>query len=121
MAQCRRCLERGKLWGGGDARCAFESGFFSGENWNCATANALRETAIGDITAHSDDQWAAVLANGRSDGRFLILGWYKNRGNTEFMALLDGNNTKTLSLWRAELFLGDHADEEDDDADSHLG
>lgn len=84
---CQMCEERGKTWAGDDPRCAFKTGRFSSDNWNCATMNALRDAAEGgDLKRWSEDQWFALLV---ADGRALALSWYKRRGRTEVCMLLE--------------------------------
>lgn len=107
---CQMCRERGKTWEGADPQCAFEGGKFSRENWNCATANAIRDicepfnTLVTDGVTHTycDDQHYGTirvydLFDGDSveyqqaDGPMplaLWVTWYKNRGRTESMWVL---------------------------------
>ena len=100
---CRRCLERGKTTDRTDPKCAFESGTFSPDNWDCGTMNALRER--GEKTrSYCEDQSAALVPIFR-EGRYIILGWYKNRGKTEYAGVLDEEEIKPLSLEDAELAL----------------
>lgn len=41
--KCKLCTEQGQPVNfGSQVRCAFESGEFSSDNWNCATACAIR-------------------------------------------------------------------------------
>lgn len=93
---CPRCIERGKPPNfGSDPRCAFSSGFFSGENWNCATANCLRSIARGDegiqgirsVHFWADDYNGAMIS---TDEEIIHLGWYKNRGKTDGIFFGDG-------------------------------
>lgn len=72
-------------------RCGFDKDdVFQSNNWNCLTLTSLRESAhIAEVVSFKDDQAASALPNyARDDGSFLILGWYKDRGRTEFAGLL---------------------------------
>lgn len=99
---CKMCQQRVKDWEGDDPQCAFVGSFFVSDNWNCATANAVRdisgpawEPPENDLVfaRRYDDQSAAYISvphieleSGPADG--LFVGWYKNRGRTESMWLL---------------------------------
>lgn len=99
---CRLCLERGKTWKGEDPKCAFPSGVFESDNWNCATMNKLREISHPSAV-YSNDQWCKVIPT--LGGEFVILGWYKERGRTEYATLLDSDTTHALLLTTAELVI----------------
>jgi len=110
---CRMCNERGKTWSGSAPRCAFQNdGVFSKDNWNCATCNAIRDLISQDdederplSISHlwADDQNYAIIDsgyinNGGDDGpedmgtRFsgpLYVEWYKHRGATDRMFIMD--------------------------------
>ncbi len=106
-ARCPRCIAEYGVIGrpeyfGSDPQCAFASGVFNGENWNCATANALRDRAY-ESSVWSEDQHAAILP---WDGSFIVLSWYKRRGRTEGIWLLHGYAISPLTLEQAESYLG---------------
>src|ERR1017187_10290993 len=61
MTNCRMCQERGKTWEGGDPKCAFPEGVFALDNWNCATANALR-LLMGEV--HTGDESDSAVPEG---------------------------------------------------------
>lgn len=104
---CRRCKERGKTWEGDDPECAFTKTFFSPDNWNCATMNALRDLAE-ERTIWNDDSQAAILPI--PDGGFLVLRWYKNRGRTEVAAVLSTDGEfLAFGIRTAENILGNVA------------
>jgi hypothetical protein len=92
-------------------KCAFdENGVFKSENWNCATMIELRKD-IGDDWAFSKKQ-GYVYGDDQScyvkhvkDGIFLILGWYKNRGRTEYAGLFCDSMVYPLALKAAEAIL----------------
>ncbi len=102
MPECMACAARGKTWNGSDPRCAFESGVFSAENWNCATLNALRELVYEgqnpmpagiDYRYCEDQKYAtvcidAVELDGERIALALWVSWYKSRGATEALWLL---------------------------------
>lgn len=107
---CKMCRERGKTWNGDDPECAFPDGReFTPDNWNCATANAIRdlcsappyrtephpegvhhEYAVNDGCA--DQHYATIRTSDidmeTSSADCLWVGWYKDRGRTEEMWLL---------------------------------
>lgn len=99
---CKMCRERGKDWSGDDPKCAFpKGGPFTADNWNCATANAIRDLCgsrwdptdpKGVKRGGSEDQyWATIELDcvDLEDYRVcLYVGWYKNRGRTEAMWLM---------------------------------
>jgi len=106
--QCRRCRERGKNWGGDDPRCAFESGVFNQDNWNCATANALRELA--DWSWRDDDSAGSIgivrVPENDVFAGYIVMTWYKSRGCTAQMWVMwDDEPPHPLSLNEAEAAL----------------
>lgn len=103
MSECKMCRERGKTWEGGDPKCAFPDGAaFDAGNWNCATANAIRdlcgywdEPPDGIKREHVDDQtYATILTHdidfvGAERHHWCLwITWYKRRGRTGGMWLL---------------------------------
>lgn len=102
---CQRCKKRGKDWNGDDPTCAFAKGKrFSGENWNCATANAVRDIVYEgqhpmpdavDYRYCEDMKYATVkiddleMDNGNRIGMALWVAWYKSRGKTDAIWILD--------------------------------
>lgn len=99
---CKLCKERGKTWKGEDPTCGFSSGVF-GDNWNCATVNAVRDicgdgedSPRGIDYQYCDDRKYATIKIDHLDltGRPLALwlSWYKNRGSTDEMWLLFSNS-----------------------------
>lgn len=107
------CLERGKDWNGSDPKCAFLDGAFSADNWNCATANAIRDICYEgqdqmphgvDYRYCDDEKYATIYVDhiGRGDvwagiespdgmeylAMALWVAWYKSRGKTDAMWLL---------------------------------
>lgn len=93
---CRADYSNGRSWSGDAPRCAFLSGAFKSDNWNCATMNRLRRIAEqGAARAWTEDQTCAVLP---LDGSFIVLGWYKSRGCTESASLLSSESITPLLL-----------------------
>ena len=108
---CKLCQERVKDWSVDDPQCAFEDGMFSADNWNCATANAIRDICYegqepmpsGVDYRYCEDQkyatiWLSELCDNLDEratpmllGLALWVSWYKNRGRTEAMWLLDND------------------------------
>jgi hypothetical protein len=84
------CRERVKDWNGDDPKCAFpDGGVFSPENWNCATANAIRELCEEGVWC--EDQYYQTLNIHKVSphiGDALWVTWYKRRGRTDDMWLL---------------------------------
>ncbi len=115
MSQCTRCKARGKPENfGSDPRCAFLSGVFNSDNWNCATMNEIRYRVTVDLEgspAHAEDRSAALLPWGY---RFVLIGWYKNRGCTELAGVLNETHVAPLTLKDAEAFLSGGECETDD-------
>ena len=84
---------------GSDPRCAFpylriKDQIFQSENWNCATVNACRSLLAVD--APMDSNYSTLYSGDNRCGtiilpndEFLILGWYKARGRTNFAQVLD--------------------------------
>jgi hypothetical protein len=101
MKQCERCKKRGKTWKGSDPECGFKSGVFSPENWNCATANALREL-VKDSVHWSEDQSLGVKS---IDGTFMVVSWYKRGGRVEGIWIVDGQDKREITLAEAEEIL----------------
>ena len=103
---CAACAERGKTWNGSDPVCAFANGAFSEDNWSCATVERLREVVCEgqnpmpphvDYRFCFDQKYATVQidhvedAQGERIGLALWVSWYKNRGRTEAMWVLDAD------------------------------
>lgn len=104
---CEWCRLRGRVWDGDDPGCAFVDGQpFSGENWNCATANAIRDVVYEaandgqpltkvDYRYCEDQKYATVrlldvaeIWVGDYHALSLWVSWYKSRGGTDAMWLL---------------------------------
>jgi len=72
-------------------RCAFSNGIFSSDNWNCATMNKLRKLAKKAGLFWRDDSIGSIgvlpIDLDEFYG-FLIMLWYKERGQVEQAILL---------------------------------
>ncbi len=98
LVMCDACTKRGKTWNGSEPNCAFKGGRF-GENWNCATANLIRDICFeGQELPHEidyqyceDQKYATIKVDHiELDDSPLALwvSWYKSRGSTDAMWLL---------------------------------
>lgn len=99
---CAACKARGQTWNGSPPVCAFDDW---GGNWNCATIGAIRDIAYegqspmpsGVDYQYCDDQKYATIFLDRIEdlpsGRALSLwvSWYKSRGRTDALWLLDSD------------------------------
>lgn len=104
MNECQRCVGRGKTWEGSDPTCAFTRGYFSSNNWACATMLALRDLTEDTTAVWNDDHHAGLLPI--PDGEFLFMRWYKNRGRTDVAVVLDYDGVRrTLTIEEAEHIL----------------
>lgn len=102
---CPRCQERGQTWRGSPPVCAFYDGRFTGDNWNCATMNALRDKATSDW---NEDNYMGFLRG--PNGDHLIMTWYKRRGRTSDALVVCDGIREELTLEMAEVFLKWSAD-----------
>lgn len=98
---CKMCQNRKKNWEGTNPQC-----FLSGENWNCATINAIRNICYkgqekmpeGVDYQYCDDMKYATIkideveVSGENFGLALWLTWYKSRGTTDALWILDDTN-----------------------------
>jgi len=99
---CQMCEKRGKNWEGGDPTCAFTDTLFSPDNWNCATVNAIRDIVYegqelqeGVAYQYCDDMKYATIDVSDIEGVMgycLWVCWYKNRGGTDALWLLDSRD-----------------------------
>jgi len=105
---------------GSDPMCAFRTGRFSTENWQCDTMNELRKRLATQTGSEYGQAWAGdqncgVLKHPRADtefnGTFLVLCWYKRRGRTEACVLIDGVTVVTdPTIDQVEAFLEEVVD-----------
>lgn len=106
---CKKCNKE-KTWNGSNMDCPFNTGeHFTKDNWNCGLINKIRticDAAMegkGDGALHyqycEDQKYVAidtsritwdVMEEGMPDlGLCLWVSWYKSRGTTDAMWLLD--------------------------------
>jgi len=97
------CLERGKTWEGDDPVCYFDD---HNRNWNCATLSEIRDICYEGQDLQSgvhyeycgDDKFATFNIHEVRDkgdrwiGLCLYIAWYKNRGMTDAIWILDGRD-----------------------------
>ncbi len=106
---CAACVKRGKTWNGDDPICSFpDGGEFTSDGWSCATADLIRDLVYegqpelqpGVCYTYCDDmKYATVRIADSSDmdeqWMCLWVSWYKNRGGTDAMLLIDSHgNTR---------------------------
>lgn len=103
---CQACQSATKDWNGDDRRCAFSEGRFSSNNWMCATVDALRDLVYEgqtpmppgvDYRYCEDQKYATVVIDhveleGERIGLALWVSWYKSRGGTDAVWLLDSSS-----------------------------
>ncbi len=125
---CHRCSTRVKDWVGDDPNCAFSNkeGLFHSTNWNCATTNTLRSLISNQVDAwgtnfgvsYSDDDVLAIIPLQKVTdeldqdttteqylGDFLLVGWYKQRGETKLLLLVDQDLTRVPNIHEVESIL----------------
>ena len=96
---CAMCKARVKTWSGDDPKCSFPNGGeFVADGWNCATANAVRdlcgqdeEQPAADYRYCDDQNYSTIKVDAIDNLNALALWvtWYKHRGRTEAMWLLN--------------------------------
>lgn len=117
---CRRCRERGRPSNfGSEPKCAWpDGGAFNPENWQCATANELRDLAYEAVgknmwdrycTRTEDESLAVLWVPSREvDGRFcggaffIVMTYYKDRGRTSGIHYALDGVIRPLTLAEAE-------------------
>lgn len=108
---CKLCKERGiPKHFGSPPKCAFKSKTFSGDNWNCATMNALRSICSDGYTQGQTERGKTLVFSLRDDmdcgsigvipcheeGVYLVMTWYKQRGCTSDAILLTDGERREL-------------------------
>jgi hypothetical protein len=120
---CKLCSTTPKDWQGSDRKCAFYTGIFIKENWNCETMNRLRGLKeLGDeqgqsgpmLTYNNGDQRMLVIPSNWIDDSeehlcdFVIIGWYKSRGRTEIGLSIYDTESSLLTVQVAEAILKEY-------------
>jgi len=80
-------------------RCAFSNGIFSSDNWNCATVNKLRKIIKREgVFWRNDDIGSIGILSINLDEfcGFLVMLWYKERGQVEQAILLSSERPPAL-------------------------
>lgn len=109
--KCIHCIEKEKTWSkwNDPIECAFESGVFSENNWNCWTMDILRDMAQKN-EVYNDDMYAWLIAYEFIDYEksneywevsliwYLYLEWYKQRGKTDRCINMETLQPLTLEL-----------------------
>lgn len=108
---CTLCRAQGRRASIYRTRCAFRSGGFSPDNWNCGTANRLRsllgdadESPLGTWKWRNDDSAASfgclfVPEYEGHAGFYIVMAWYKGRGSTgRILRMRDEEPTRPLLL-----------------------
>ena len=90
---CKLCELRGKTWNGDDPVCAFDDKGMLIEdfksNWKCATLSVLRKISYNeDRVIFSNDENASIIDY---EGDFIFLKWYKSRGRTDYIKIVNDN------------------------------
>ena len=99
MKTCKACQTEKKDWNGDDRQCAFPNGGeFCSSNWNCATANKIRDICdnpdhlpTGVHYRYCDDQKYAVIPCDEIEefgALCMVVVWYKRRGGTDSIVLI---------------------------------
>ena len=110
---CLMCKKRGQNWAGDPPVCYFDN---PAHNWNCATVNSIRdivyegqELKAGVHYEYCDDEKFATINisevwdNDNYIGRCLYVAWYKQRGGTEALWILDGEGDEPRQPTEKEL------------------
>lgn len=82
-------------------KCAFETKRFKADNWNCQTINELREISEKEnlyVWNNDNSLWITTISN----GNFIFLLGYKQRGNVEKAFIIEKGMIKPLTLKVAE-------------------
>jgi hypothetical protein len=89
-----------------EIQCAFETEIFSKDNWNCCTLDLIRDLCYEGQKLHPyinyqycEDQKYAIFNISyldEIDGDALWISWYKNRGKTDSIWILDSYNIPRL-------------------------
>ena len=96
---CTRCLAAGQRppGFGSDRKCAFETGTFDTNNWQCESIAALMTGSDDGDLVWTDDQSVLVVPLNQG-GCFAVLGRYKHRGRLEVAVFIYGETVRPLTL-----------------------
>lgn len=109
MKECKKCGHK-KTWNGDDISCPFQTDSEFGDNWNCGIIGEIRD--ICEAAMNGEDhrlhyqycedqkyvvintdciQWDDYSDNPEPLGLCLWVTWYKSRGRTDQMWLLNSH------------------------------
>lgn len=110
LKKCEKCGYK-KYWDGSDINCPFQTEDVFGENWNCGVIGRIRDLCDkamdgADYRLHykyCDDQKYVVINTdwireksqdelAETLGLCLWVSWYKSRGGTDAMWILDNHD-----------------------------
>jgi hypothetical protein len=78
--------------------------FFTSENWNCETLNALRDIAVTHV--NPDDRSIGIVwlpESDDTDSGWIVLTWYKRRGSVgSAIVMNEDSRPRELTLELAE-------------------
>lgn len=112
---CHRCINDPQPEGCGDPRrCAFTPmGYFTPNNWNCGTLEALMDLGTMAEVWGTDESMQVI--KGKDFGGFLVLTRYKRRGRTSSAVHVgDFYPQRALTLDVAEKWIAGTFWDEDD-------
>jgi len=105
MNNCKICNIK-KNWNGSDIICCFKDSQRFGDNWNCGLINRIRDLCKLAIEGKDDrlhyqfcqdQKYVIIKTDDIADmGLCLYVSWYKSRGRTEAMWILDEYNQPKL-------------------------
>lgn len=103
--RCRREYNEAELHDAPRVRCAFaNTGVFSPDNYSCGALTQLRDLA-GQINAHNDDENACLLPDDVHCGSFILITWYKSRGRTQGLWLVNQSSVTPVTYQQIDEFL----------------
>lgn len=102
MKTCRKCGQT-KDWCGSDIKCPFQTSDKFGDNWRCGIIDKIRDLCNlamdgKDLRLQyqfcNDDKYVTIKTDDIEDdlGLCLWISYYKSRGRTDAMWILDGSN-----------------------------
>ena len=107
---CKYCEQRGQTWVGSDPECAFESGRFSPDNWNCEATNIVRQIIekYGDISYIGDDRKGRIELIINDTKCAIEAEWYKSRGRTDKLVFMISTRKYPVVLWHIETLINQY-------------
>lgn len=103
--RCRAEYSAEELRNSPQIKCAFaNTGVFNADNYSCGTMIKIRELA-GQVSMYNEDEHACLLPNDAHSGSFVLVTWYKSRGHTQGLWLVDQNTISPMTYQQADDFL----------------